>query len=276
MNVSKPTERQTNQSSIKLLQIMECLAEQRTPMRVQDLAKKVNMTQATVLRYLYALQDAKYIYQDTETSRYALTWRVCRLSENLNSFLSLRNITTPFINSLANTLSLGVCLVVNQNDECMFLDCIDNPNSPTLQRIGKKAPLHATGSGKVLLSQYTDLQLKEYMENKGLTKYTEHTIIEPDILREELTKVRQQGFGMDEQECELGLRCISMPLRDYSGNIAAAMSVFGRLDDMCDQRIHAEIYPALKEAAATISSRLGFAPDDGESQAQIKTTGGAK
>ena len=163
MNVSKPTERQTNQSSIKLLQIMECLAEQRTPMRVQDLAKKVNMTQATVLRYLYALQDAKYIYQDTETSRYALTWRVCRLSENLNSFLSLRNITTPFINSLANTLSLGVCLVVNQNDECMYLDCIDNPNSPTLQRIGKKAPLHATGSGKVLLSQYTDLQLKEYM-----------------------------------------------------------------------------------------------------------------
>ena len=124
MNVSKPTERQTNQSSIKLLQIMECLAEQRTPMRVQDLAKKVNMTQATVLRYLYALQDAKYIYQDTETSRYALTWRVCRLSENLNSFLSLRNITTPFINSLANTLSLGVCLVVNQNDECMYLDCI--------------------------------------------------------------------------------------------------------------------------------------------------------
>ena len=83
----------------------------------------------------------------------------------------------------------------------MYLDCIDNPNSPTLQRIGKKAPLHATGSGKVLLAQYTDLQLKGYMENKGLTRYTEYTIVDPAALREELEKVRRQGFGMDEQEC---------------------------------------------------------------------------
>ncbi len=258
MKASRPTERQTNQSSIKLLQIMECLAEQRVPMRVQDLARKVNMTQATVSRYLYALQDANYIYQDAETSRYALTWRVCRLGENLGSFLSLRNITTPFINRLANTLSLGVCLVVNQNDECVYLDCIDNPKSSTLQRIGKKAPLHATGSGKVLLSEYTDLQLSEYRKTKGLIQYTEYTITDFDTLRQELARVRRQGYGMDEQECELGLRCISMPLRDYGGKIVASMSVFGNLDDMRNQRVHDEIYPVLRETTATISTRLGF------------------
>ena len=258
LNMSNSAERQTNQSSLRLLRIMECLAAQRTPMRVQEIAKKVNMTQATVSRYLYALQDAKYIYQDSETSRYALTWRVCHLSENLQSFLSLRNITTPFINNLANSLSLGVCLVVNQNNECMYLDCIDKPNSPALQRIGKQAPLHATGSGKVLLSQYNDFQLNEYISNTELKKYTKYTITEPDELRKELDKVRRQGFGMDEQECELGLRCISMPLHDYSGNIIASVSIFGNLDDMNDQRIHAEICPLLKKATDVISSRLGF------------------
>ena len=252
------TVRQSNQSSVRLLQIMECLAENRAPMRLQDLAKQVNMTQPTVLRYLYALQETNYIYQDEDTLRYALTWRVCSLSENLNSLLSLRNITTPFINHLANSLSIGACLVINQDGECMYLDCIDNPNSPTLQRIGRQAPLHATGSGKVLLSQYSDTMLEQYITTKGLKKYTEFTITDPAVLKAELEQVRMQGFGMDEQECEIGLRCISMPLRDYSGSVIASMSLFGNLTEMTDQRLKEEIYPILKTTTSTISSRLGF------------------
>ncbi|MEM5769096.1 MAG: IclR family transcriptional regulator, partial [Bacillota bacterium] len=172
-----------------------------------------------------------------------------------------RNITTPFINRLANYLSLGTCLVIEQNNECVYLDCIDNPNSPTLQRIGKRAPLHATGSGKVLLSKYSELQLGEYISVKGLTRYTDHTITDPDLLRSELERIRRQDFAIDEEECEVGLRCISIPLRNYTGEIIAAMSVFGNTCDLTDQRIHDEIYPMLKEATDTISSRLGYTPN---------------
>lgn len=258
MNPTRPAERQSNQSSMRLLQIMECLADNRAPMRLQELAKQAGMTQSTVLRYLYALQDAHYIYQDADTSRYALTWRVCRLSSNLNSLVGLRNMAAPFISQLAHSLSLGVCLVVDQDSACLYLDCIDNPSSPGLQRIGKLAPLHATGSGKVLLSQYSGPQLEAYIRTKGLQRYTEYTITDPGLLREELNRVREQGFGMDEQECELGLRCISLPLRDYSGDIIAAMSLFGSLTQMDPQRIREETYPALRAAADAVSSRLGY------------------
>lgn len=261
MNAFSGVERQTNQSSLRLLQIMECLAESRIPMRLQDIAKQVSMTQSTVLRYLYALQEASYIYQDSESSRYALTWRVCRLSENLNTLLGLRNITNPFVNQLANTLSMGACVVIEQDKACLYVDCIDNPNSPTLQRIGKQAPMHTTGSGKVLLSQYTEQQLADYIAVKGLVKLTENTITDPSALRQELAKIRQQGYGMDEQECEPGLRCISIPLRNYSGNIIASMSIFGNPENMSDDRIREEIYPALKAATDTISARLGYHPN---------------
>lgn len=254
------SERQTSQSSLKLLHILECLADSRVPLRLQELSQQVGMTQSTVLRYLYALEDANYVYQEDNSSRYALTWRVCRLSENLHSHLSLRNITAPFINRLANSLSLGACLVVEQNYECIYLDCIDNPSSPTLQRVGTRAPMHATGSGKVLLSQYNSIQLAEYISAKGLTQYTEHTITDPDLLRQELTRIRQQGFGLDNEECEIGLRCISIPLRDYSGQIIASISVFGRTADMTDSYVQSSIYPALKEATTVISSRLGYSP----------------
>lgn len=255
---NKTADRQSSQSSIRLLQILECLASNRAPMRLQEISAQVGMTQSTVLRYLYSLQDANYIYQEGDTLKYALTWRVCLLGRNLDSLLGLRNVTTPFINHLANTLAIGTCLVVEQNGECVYLDCIDNPNSFTPQRIGKQAPMHATGSGKVLLAQYDDYQLNEYISIHGLQKFTEYTITDPLILKRELEMIRQQGYGMDEEECEIGLRCISCPIRDYSGSVIAAMSVFGRPMDMSNDRISNEIYPALKEATSVISSRLGF------------------
>lgn len=188
---------------------------------------------------------------------YGLTWRVCKLSENLNSMLSLRNLANPFINQLANTLSLGVCLVTDRNHECLYLDCIDNPRSQTLQHIGKQAPLHVTGSGKLLLSQYTREEVEQYVSTAGLVKYTEYTITDPLVLEQELEKIRQRDFGMDQEECELGLHCISCPLRDYTGRIIAAVSVFGNVADMSGARMEKEIYPALRKASEALSIRLG-------------------
>lgn len=261
--ISRPaasSERQSSRSSLRLLQILECLADNHIPMRLQDLSKKVGMTQPTVLRYLYSLQDANYVYQEEDTQRYALTWRACKLSNSLDSSLSLRTITTPFINRLANELSLGICLVVEQDGECFYLDCVDNTNSLMPQRIGKQAPLHATGSGKVLLTRYNEIQLNEFISKKGLAKCTEYTITDPTELKRELEIIRHRGYGLDEEECELGLRCISMPLRNYTEQIVAALSVFGSTSDITDEVIQNKILPLLKESTGLISLRLGFMP----------------
>ncbi|MCQ2561851.1 MAG: IclR family transcriptional regulator [Clostridia bacterium] len=233
MNTTK-NPRQTSQSSIRLLHIIECLAENRTPMRLQDLAEKAGMTQSTVLRYLYSI------------------------TESLNSQLSLRSITSPFMNKLVSRLSLGTCLVVGRDGECMYLDCIENQDFSSLQRIGKAAPMHATGSGKLLLSQYSDAELEEYIKAKGLPQYTDYTITDMETLKAVLAKVRENGYAMDEQECELGLRCVSFPLRDYTGSITAAISVFGDLKGMNDERLQNEIIPMVKDAAESISARLGY------------------
>ena len=249
-----------NQSSDKLLQILECLARQRLPIRLQDLSTQVGMSQSTVLRYLNALQCSNYIYQEEATSRYALTWKICRLSENLNSHLGLRSITAPFITDLVNQLNLGVCLVIEQDFECVYLDCVDTAATfqHTLQRIGKRAPMHATGSGKVLLSQYPQAMLMEFLSSHALTKYTDFTIVAKDKLMEELEQVRQTKIGIDDQECELGLRCVSSPLYHYSGSAIAALSVFGDVSALTRDRIDRESVPKLQEVTTTISERLGY------------------
>lgn len=255
-------EKSANQSSDRLLQILECLAKARLPVRLQDLSVQLDMSQSTVLRYLNALQNANYIYQEASTLRYALTWKLCGLCRNIDTNLGLRSMTAPFVTELAHKLELGVCLVVEQDMECVYLDCIDPAPSylHTLQRIGTRAPMHATGSGKVLLSQYTDAQVEAWAARSGLRQYTEHTITTVEGLLQALDQVRRTGIGMDEQECELGLRCVSAPLRTYAGTVIAAISIFGGAALLTPARAEQEVIPLLKETAALISRRLGYEP----------------
>lgn len=253
-------ERQSSLSSDKLLAILECIAENRAPMRLQDISAQSGMTQSTVLRYLRTLQNANYVYQDEETLRYGLTWKLCRLTDNLDSYLGLRNIAAPFVNYLANTLQMGVCLVVGRENQSVYLDCIDHPKPQytPLQYIGKHAPLHATASGKILLSTYTDVQLESYITDTGLKRYTDRTIVQQKELSEDLEKVRERGYAIDDEECELGLKCISYPIYSYSGRIYAAISVFGNACEMLDEEFMENLHRELKCVAEKISSRLGY------------------
>ena len=254
-------EKASSQSSDKLLQILECIANNRLPIRLQELSKQVNMTQPTVLRYLNALVHTNYVYQEEDTLRYALTWKICGLGQGLNSYSSLRGIAGPFINRLSAEMELGSCLVVDHNFECMYLDCVDVPSAltQTLHRIGRSAPLHTTGSGKILLASYNNVKVEKYIDTKGLTKLTEQTITSADRLFEELAQVRARGYSIDEEECESGLRCVSVPLHSYTGDIIAALSIFGPTSVLTLDRIEVEGRPALFDAARAISSRLGYA-----------------
>ena len=253
-------EKQASLSSDRLLQILECIARNRMPMRLQDLAEQTGLTQSTVLRYLRTLQNANYVYQEESTLRYALTWKICKLTENLNTYLSLRNIANPFVNQLANTLHAGVCLVVNQDDACLYLDCIDSPASvqAPLQFIGKRAPLHVTSSGKLMLSSFPESRVDDYITRTGLSRFTEYTITTREDLMRELETIRRQGFSLDMEECEIGMRCISYPIYCYNGSLFAAISVFGRTSDIDEQFIQEQVHPLLKEASAIISQRLGY------------------
>ena len=254
------TERQSSLSSDKLLTILECIAESRTPMRLQDIAEKNGMSQPTVLRYIRTLQNANYVYQDEQTLRYALTWKICSLTQNLDSYLGLRNIAGPFVNHLANTLQMGVCLVVQKENQSIYLDCIDHPNPQytPLQYIGKHAPLHATASGKIILSTFSPAQIDSYIAETGLKRYTNKTIVQQQDLLEEVNLVRQQGYAVDDEECEPGLKCVSYPLYGYHGKLCAAISVFGNIHEMQEDKTLKAIHAELESVSKTISVRLGF------------------
>jgi len=102
------------------------------------------------------------------------------------------------------------------------------------------------------------LENAEIIEKVGLSKLTKNTITDPDALMEEIEHVRAVGYGIDNEECEEGHKCVSVPLYDYSGSVAAAVSVFDDAERLTQERIEKDILPVLLETARKISYRMGY------------------
>lgn len=238
---------------------MEFLAEQSEPLRLQDLSRALSMPQPTALRYMNTLVNQGYTYKDEQTLRYTLTWKVCRLSHRVTLHTGPRDIAAPFLRNLSQAFQCSACLVTQQNGELLYLDIADNAAraASSLQRIGKKAPIHTTGSGKVLLAGMTDLQVERLAERQGLDRFTKNTITQVPALLKEVVRIREMGYALDDEECEEGIRCVAAPLYDYTDGLVAAISVFGPVDVFTDEKIEQDIVPALAEAAGQISARMG-------------------
>ena len=228
-------------------------------MRLLDLSKKLKISQATVLRHLNSLIQEGYCYQEEFPGRYALTLKICGLTDKLRSRVTIRSLAGESISHLSSKLSIGAALAVQSNLECIYLDCVYEPGKMnfSLQRIGKQTPMHTTSSGKLFLSQFSPTELENFAREKGLEKLTENTITSLERLKQEIETVKNNGFATDNEECELGLRCIAYPVLDANNKIAAAVSCFSTIDKMTDEFIVNAVQPALSSVAKELSRRMG-------------------
>ncbi len=247
-----------NQSVEKMLTIVEVMAAARGPMRLLEIALAADLPASTALRFLVTLMGRDYVTQDQDSLRYALTLRLCHIADLVKSQVSIRDVARPYLIGLALECGESTCLAIEQDRTVVYVDAVEGPDSMlrTLQRIGRRAPLHSTGVGKVLLADWAPEAVARLAKELGLEPLTQHTVTSLDDLRSELAKVRGQGFALDDEECEVGVRCVAMPVRDFTGRVVASVSVTGPATRMTDAKIEG-VRPALAESATEISRRLG-------------------
>ncbi|MCL2578978.1 MAG: IclR family transcriptional regulator [Oscillospiraceae bacterium] len=250
---------QSNQSSDKLLSLIELLSEQPEPIRLQDISRLSGLNPSTALRFINALSRRGYLAQDADTGRYYLTFKICGLAQSISSHMSVRKIALPFLRELSNVFSESCNLAVESNMSVLYVEVASSQNRTLVstQRIGNAAALHCTGVGKLFLSQYPSDKLTGLLGQRPLEAFTEHTITDPQALGRELAHVRAVGFAYDNEECEDGTRCIAAPVRDFTGKIVAGISVSGPAVRMSDEHI-AEHLPSLLDCTKQISLRLGW------------------
>ena len=249
----------TNLSSKKLLLILEYLSDQIEPVRLLDVAKGTAINASTASRFLSALMSCGYVEQDQDSGRYRLTYKICRLAYKVNARIDIRQISIPFLRALSQKLSCTCNLVVEYDQSVMYLEVVTPQRQilTPLQYIGGIAPMHCTGAGKVLLTQYTDDQLTKLEAARGFKSYTDNTIRSLEELKSNLIAVKEQGFAFDNEECELGTRCVAAPIYNYSGKIVAAISINGPIGKFTDEYLSENI-PFVTNTAAQISRELGF------------------
>lgn len=248
----------SNQSTVKALSVIELLAEQGR-MRLCDIAGSLHMNNSTALRFLTSLQSAGYVTQDQDSMRYALTYKICRIAAQHTSKMGIYDITHPYLVRLTEEFRESTCVSIEQSRVMVYVDVAPGPAQALMSRqmIGGTAPMHCTGNGKLILSTYTEQELERFLGENGLPRLTEHTITDPGALRDELAQIREQEYSVDNEECETGLRCVAVGLRDYTGCLMAGLSVTGPAVRV-SMGTAREFLPFLRETAAEISEKLGF------------------
>lgn len=246
-----------NQSLEKSINIIEAMAAENGSIRLKDLAEKVDIPACTALRIVNTLAKYGYVYQDEATARYGLTLKFAEIGEAVASTLDLRTLIHPYLVRLSGQVHEAACLAVEDNMEVMYIDVVDGPDSilQVAQRIGKRAPMHSTGVGKLMLLEYSPEKLEQLAAKKGLNALTKHTITAKQELIRELQDVRAKGYAMDNEECEIGVRCVAAPIKRFGGKTVAAISISGPIFRMTMDRIR-ELAPQIQAAAQEISTLL--------------------
>ena len=249
----------TNQSVEKAFSIIELLSKNKDPMRIQDISRELNINASTLVRFLTTLMKCGYVAQDQMTSRYFLTYKVCSIAYRVSSQPRLPETTHPFLKRLSESCNESVCLAVEQDMLAVYIDVVEGSDQMlrTTQRIGNVAPMHCTGVGKVLLMGYDEERLDRLIEERGLQHFTPNTLTSKESLMRELEEIRRRGYAYDNEECEIGSRCIAAPVRDYTGNIIAALSITGPIFRMGDE-VLSQMLPVLLGMAKTLSEKFGY------------------
>lgn len=242
----------------RCFKILEAIAANQGEASLIALAKTLAIPRSTVHRILSSLIKLGYVEQNQQNGRYGLGLKVLALSNVVLEKLDLRKISGGYLKELMLATGETANLVVLDEDEVVYIEKVESlATVRVFSLIGKRAPVHTTGAGKVLLSEMAQPDIIEIIHRKGMPLLTRRSITNISLLLDELALVRKQGFALDDQECELGARCVAAPVRNHSGRIIAAMSISGPVTRLTHRRIK-ELTPTVKESALKLSIAAGY------------------
>jgi DNA-binding IclR family transcriptional regulator len=244
------------QSVDRALTILDILARH-GELGVTDIAASIGVHKSTAFRLVSTLEQHRLVEQLSERGKYRLGFGIVRLAGATTARMNLAEESRPFCRQLAAEFNETVNIAVLDADAAVNIAQEQGTATVTAQNwIGKRTPLHATSSGKVLLAWAADAQLRRILEGTQDT-FTPHTITSGAALRAELDRVRGQGWACTKEELEIGLNAVAAPIRGHDGTVLAAISISGP-----SYRLASASFPALAarlgSCAGEISAQLGY------------------
>lgn len=241
----------------RVFDILEQLSAASAPMGVSDIARATGMSKSTVHRILGTMCSRSYA-SHSENGTYSLGYKVMEIASTHINILELVTEAKPFLSKIARDLDLTAHLGILDGSDVVYIEKMDGHlNAQLYTQIGHHSPAFCSSIGKCLLSGLSREELDEVLDSCDFRRYTPNTITDRGALIAHLRQVRTQGWAMDDEEYELGHRCIGATIFDYRGNPMAAISASGSVNLLTDDRIQ-ETIREVKNVARKLSRQMGY------------------
>lgn len=252
-----------NYYPIKVLEksflILDLLQKNVSPTSITDISKKLSIYPSTIYRILCTLKSGGFVEQDPKTQKYLLGMRLVEFGSSKLNNMNLTKEIGPYLKELKEKFNETAHLGVLRENKLLYL--AKEESSQTIRmvsQIGNLAPIHCTGLGKILLAFLPPKEKDKILNKTKLIAYTNNTITNRKILEDELSKIKKQGYSIDNEEHEKDVFCIAVPVSNFENQTIAAISISIPKFRMNFNK-QKEIKEALINTSDAISRRLGLA-----------------
>jgi IclR family transcriptional regulator, pca regulon regulatory protein len=223
-DIAAPHKRDLIAGLEKGLQVIEAFDQERSRLTIAEVAQRTGLTRAAARRYLITLAHLGYVRH--EQKLFSLTPMILRLGQSYLHSARLPRIVQPLLYRLAYSIEEAASAGVLDHDQLVCVAAVSAGRlvSTTLQP-GTRVPAFCTANGRVLLAHLPQAQMEHFLERLQPEAVTAHTIVNKERLALEIVRAREQGYALVDQELELGLRTMAVPIRNFRGDVVAAMNI---------------------------------------------------
>lgn len=249
------------QSLHRGLSILELVAKKGTGVTMAGVSREIGLHPSTAFHLLRTLTSLGYLVQDDTTREYRLGSKVFHLAASAWTEVQLFKVSSPLLAEMAEQTGETSHLAIFDNGEVIVINKIDGSSPIRLSdRVGYPRPAHCTAIGKVLLAHLSEAELKVSLSKHELRPFTPRTITAVPVLEQELARVREQGYAFDDEEHLQGIRCLAVPVRNFTGHVVAAIGISGPVWRVSLDRV-AQLTEFVKATGHRLSRELGYGGD---------------
>lgn len=251
------SEKNPVQSAERIFDILETLA-QNGAMGLTELSQLLELHKSTAHRLLNSLIVMGYVKKEP-SGKYNLTFKILEVAGKLLGRIDVLALAHPYMERLVKQTHETVHFVQREGNNIVYIDKVESDENMIrmVSRIGLRLPMYCTGVGKALMAQLGDNEIRSIWAHSDVCKLTDRTIVELDEFLKEISVIRRMGYALDNEENELGVRCIAACVQDFEGNASNAFSISAPLSRMSDSRIE-ELAGYVLQAKKELSQELGY------------------
>ena len=245
-------------SILRACRVLKCFAHDKDLFKISELAKQLSLDRSTTYRILLSLEKCGLVEKNPKTGEYSLGVGVLEVGSAYLRRIDLAQVAKPVMADLARVVQETVHLAVLSETEILYVDKVDSPRSVgVISKLGQRGPVYCTALGKALLAHLPPQDRSRILDQIRFQALTPRTITSKKKLAEELNRVKKEGYALDCREIEEDVECIAAPIRDYLGNVVAALSVSGPRKKINTPK-EKDFTHRVMGAAALISHKMGY------------------